>query len=71
MKNAMSFYRNMVSEESINLAKNLLKKQFPKISRFQETVIGKAQSFDIIKTDKNLIQLLILTLVLCCQCIRK
>ena len=58
MKNAISFYRNMLSDESINLAQNLLKEQFPEISRFQDTVIGKAQSFDIVKTDENFIQLL-------------
>ena len=58
MKNAISFYRNMLSDESINLAQNLLKEQFPELSGFQDTVIGKTQSFDIVKTDGNFIQLL-------------
>ena len=43
MKNAISFYRNMLSDESINLAQNLLKEQFPEISGFQDRVIGKTQ----------------------------
>ena len=48
----------MLSDESINLAQNLLKEQFPELSGFQDTVIGKTQSFDIVKTDGNFIQLL-------------
>ena len=48
----------MLSDESINLAQNLLKEQFPKISGFQDTVIGKTQSFDIVITNENFIQLL-------------
>ena len=48
----------MLSDESINLAQNLLKEQFPEISGFQDTVIGKTQSFDIVETDENFIQLL-------------
>ena len=48
----------MLSEESINLAQNLRKEQFPKISGFQDKVIGKTQSFDIVKTNENFIQLL-------------
>ena len=48
----------MLSDESINLAQNLLKEQFPEISGFQDTVIGKTQSSDIVKTDGNFIQLL-------------
>ena len=58
MKNAISFYRNMLFNESINLAQNLLKEQFPELSGFQDTVIGKTQSFDIVKTNGNFIQLL-------------
>ena len=49
---------HMLSDESINLAQNLLKEQFPKISGFQDTVIGKTQSFDIVMTNENFIQLL-------------
>ena len=49
---------HMLSDESINLAQNLLKEQFPKISGFQNTVIGKTQSFDIVMTNENFIQLL-------------
>ena len=56
----------MLSDESINLAQKLLKEQFPEISGFQDTVIGKTQSFDIIKTGLHWV-----TLGLCCQCIRK
>ena len=37
---------------------NLLKVQFPEISGFQDTVIGKTQSFNIGKTNENFIQLL-------------
>ena len=48
----------MFSDESINLAQNLLKEQFPEIFGFQDTVIGMIQSFDIIKTDGNFIYLL-------------
>ena len=50
--------KHMLSAESINLAQNLLKEQFPKISGFQDTVIGKTQSFDIVMTNENFIQLL-------------
>ena len=35
--------KHMLSDESINLAQNLLKEQFPEISGFQDTVIGKTQ----------------------------
>ena len=48
----------MLSDESINLAQILLKEPFPEISGFQDTVIGKIQSFNMVKTDENLIQLL-------------
>ena len=48
----------MLSNESINLTQILLKKQFPEVSGFQDTVIGKTQSFGIVKTDGNFIQIL-------------
>ena len=35
--------KHMLSEESINLAQNLRKEQFPKISGFQDKVIGKTE----------------------------
>ena len=47
----------MLSDEFINLILNLLKEQFPEISRFQDTGIGKTQSLDIVEMDKNFIQL--------------
>ena len=49
--------KHMLSDESINLAQNLLKEQFPKISGFQDTVIGKTQSSNIVKTNDKFIQL--------------
>ena len=49
--------KHMLSDESINLAQNLLKEQFPKISDFQDTVIGKTQSSNIVKTNDKFIQL--------------
>ena len=50
--------KHMLSDESINSAQILLKEPFPEISGFQDTVIGKIQSFNMVKTDENLIQLL-------------
>ena len=35
--------KHVLSEESINLAQNLRKEQFPKISGFQDKVIGKTE----------------------------
>ena len=48
----------MLSDECINLAQNLLKVQISEISDFQDTVIGKKHSFDIVKSKENIIQLL-------------
>ena len=33
--------KQMLTDESINIAQNILKKQFPKIAGLQDTVIGK------------------------------
>ena len=49
--------KHMLSDESINSAQNLLKEQFPDISGFQDTMMGKTQSFDIVKTNENFIHL--------------
>ena len=53
----MMLQKHMLSDESINLEQNLLKEQFPKISVFQDTVIGKTQSFNINEMNENFIQL--------------
>ena len=50
--------KHMLSDEAINLAQNLLKAQFPEITGFQDTVVGKTQSYDIIRKEENFIQLL-------------
>ena len=48
----------MLSDESINIAQNLLYVQFPELCGFQDTVIGKTQKFEKVKEKKNVIQLL-------------
>ena len=60
MKTEKSFYRNICFLMNIHfkLAQNLLKEQFTEISGFQDTVTGKTQSSDIVKTNENFIQLL-------------
>ena len=40
--------KQMVTDKSTNIVQNILKKQFPKIARLQDTIIGKTQVFDII-----------------------
>ena len=45
--------KQMLTDESINIAQRLLSKQFPKVCGFQDTVIGKLQEFDVIPTEKN------------------
>ena len=50
--------KQMLTDESINIAQRLLSKQFPKVYGFQDTVIGKHQEFDVIPTEKNYIQIL-------------
>ena len=50
--------REMLSDESINVAQNLLSSQFPEIKGLQDTVLGKLQEFDVINKDKSYIQIL-------------
>ena len=50
--------KQMLTDESINIAQSLLSKQFPKVCGFQDTVIGNLQEFDVIPTEKNYIQIL-------------
>ena len=50
--------KQMLTDESINIAQNILKKQFPKIAGLQDTVIGKTQAFDIIRNEEKYIQIL-------------
>ena len=40
--------KQMATDKSTNIVQNILKKQFPKIARLQDTIIGKTQVFDII-----------------------
>ena len=48
----------MLTDEAINLAQYLLAKQFPGISEFMDTCLGKMHQFEIILVDKPYIQLL-------------
>ena len=48
----------MLTDESINIAQNTLKKQFPKIAGLQDTVVGKTQAFDIIGNEEKSIEVL-------------
>ena len=48
----------MLTDESINLAQNLLVKQFPGILGLRDTCLGKMDQFEIIPLDKPYIQLL-------------
>ena len=48
----------MWTDESTNIAQNVLKRQFPKIAGLQYTAIGRTQAFDIIKNEKKYIQIL-------------
>ena len=41
----------MVTDESINLAQELLAKQFPRISGLMDTCLGKMHQFGIIPVD--------------------
>ena len=52
----------MLTGKSINLAQNLLVKQFPEISGFMDTCLGKMHQFEIVPVDKPYIQLLKLPL---------
>ena len=48
----------MLTDESINLAQNLLVKLFPGILGLRDTCLGKMHQFEIIPLDKSYIQLL-------------
>ena len=48
----------MLTDESINLAQNLLVKLFPGILGLRDTCLGKMHQFEIIQLDKSYIQLL-------------
>ena len=50
--------KHMLTDESINIAQNLLKQQFPQIHGFQDTVIGKTQCFDVIGSKSKFVQIL-------------
>ena len=50
--------KQMLTDESINIAQSLLSKQFPKVCGFPGTVIGKLQEFGVIPTENNYIQIL-------------
>ena len=50
--------KQMLTDESINIAQSLLSKQSPKVCGFQDTVIGKLHEFDVIPIEKNYIQIL-------------
>ena len=66
--------KQMLTDESINIAQNILKKQFPKIAVLQDTVIGKTQAFDIIRNEGNYIQILhagSFHWICCCQHAKK
>ena len=45
----------MLTDESINIVQNILKKRFPKIAGLQDTVIGKTKAFDIIRNEERYI----------------
>ena len=48
----------MLTDESINLAQNLLYKQFPEVGGFQDTVVCRANGFSVSKIDQTYIQIL-------------
>ena len=50
--------KQMLTDESINIAQNILKKQFSKNAGLQDTVIGKTQAFDMIRNEEKYIQIL-------------
>ena len=50
--------KQMLTDESINIAQNILKKQFSKTAGLQDTVTGKTQAFDIIRNEEKYIQIL-------------
>ena len=50
--------KQMLTDESINIAQNILKKQFSKTAGLQDTVTGKTQAFDIMRNEEKYIQIL-------------
>ena len=48
----------MLIDESINIAQNLLKEQFPHFAGLYDTLLGKTQEFDVIPSDQPFIQIL-------------
>ena len=47
--------REMLTDESVNIAQILLMEQFPHIGGLQDTVIGKVQEFSVIPANKKYI----------------
>ena len=50
--------KEMLSDESINIAQNLLKQQFPNLNGLVDTSVGKCQEFDIIPAKQRYVQIL-------------
>ena len=48
----------MLTDESINIAQNLLSAKFPQYEGFQDTVLGKVNQFDVIHPNAQYIQIL-------------
>ena len=48
----------MLTDESINIAQNLLAEKFPQYEGFQDTVLGNAQSYNVIRQNSKYIQIL-------------
>ena len=49
---------HMLTDESINIAQNLLGQQFPEIDGFFDRVVGQMQSFPVMKSLRKYIQIL-------------
>ena len=49
---------HMLTDESINIAQNILHEQFPNLGGLQDTVVGKIQSFDVVSKSTSYIQIL-------------
>ena len=50
--------KQMLTDKLISIAQNILKNQFPKIARLQDTVIEKTKVFEIIKNEEKYMQIL-------------
>ena len=46
--------KQMLTDESINIAQNILEKQFSKIAGLQDTVIGRTQALDMKKMRRSI-----------------